>query len=749
MIAAPNAIDSLLPLLSSMSNESWDSLLRRSASPSSEAARDQKRKALKRAQERALELPPVKDRRRRLELEAAGTEAWLRYYIPDRFYLPFSPNQSSIISEIDYRFENGGQKAIADIRGGGKTAIVEGCTLKGIVRGKIHYPLIVAANGEAASDILTNIKGPVETSERLADDYPELCIPIRDLAEAPQKASKQTVNGRRTMGAWSKKTVKFPTVWLTWCPLCLCADTLGDLGGGPFLCLECGNTFEMWRAPFSEARIKCVGVLGKIRGKRDGAQRPDCAILDDIEDERSAVSTRLKDRIRDVIDRAVAGAGGPDKNLSVFLLCTIQNDTCISAEYTDRQQRASYNGDRYKQVIEWPQSEKSKELWQRYIEVRQDGKRLGHDTDGKQATELYVANREVMDDGFQVVNTFRFRPGEISAQQHIYNQIADNGLPMVLAEYQNAPRSAVTDSGIPKPEAVERRRNNLARWVVPPETQKVVAQIDVGKDLLWYSVSAFWGSFGGSVLSYGAWPEQSRAYYHANEASPTIAEAYKKVHGTEADLDAMIYWALGQLVDSLTARTLSTEAGVLHHLARIGIDSGYEAETIYRFCRQHKRRELLLPTKGIGVSIKKAPMGAWAPVQGEIRGWNSRVVVPKGRQERLCEFDTNPWKAKLHDRVGLPMGSASAFTLFGRHGDHSVDHKMLAAHLNAESRAFVKVGSREGYEYAEKPGKPDNHLFDTTAGTFVLAGFEGIQDGAVTSGTQEKPRRRRERVKYL
>ncbi|AMV18250.1 terminase gpA endonuclease subunit [Planctomyces sp. SH-PL14] len=714
-----------------MSSESWDSLLRRTVSPSSEAARDQKRKALKRAQERALEIPPVKDRRRRLELEAAGTEPWLRHYLGDRFYLPFSPNQSSIISEIDYRFDHGGQKAIADMRGGGKTSIVEGCTLKGIIRGKIHYPLIVAANGEAAADILTNIKSPVETNELLAEDYPELCIPIRDLSEAPQKAMKQTVNGRRTMGAWSKKTVKFPTVWMTWCPLCLCADTIGDLGGGPFLCLECGNTFEMWPAPFSGARIKCVGIFGKIRGKRDGAQRPDFALLDDIEDEQSAISKRLKTRIRGVIDRAIAGAGGPDKNLSVVLLCTIQNDTCISAEYTDREQRATYNGDRYKQVIEWPQTEDAKTLWLKYVELRQDGRRLGHDPEGKLATEHYVVNREEMDAGFTVVNKFRFRPGEISAQQHIYNQIADNGLPMVLAEYQNAPKAEQADTGIPKADALEKRRSGLKRWVVPAETQVVVSHIDVGQTVLWWTAAAYWGSFGGSFIAYGCWPHQHRSYIHASEASPTIAEAFRKAHGQDGDVDAMIFWALGQLTDELASQPLFTESGVAHNMAKIGIDSGWETETIYRFCRASKHKAILIPTKGMPLSVKKKPMGAWDKVDGETRGWNSRIVPPKGRQIRIAEFDANAWKTRLHDRLSLPLGSASAISFFGEGTDLALDHKMISAHLTAETRQFVKVGDRDGYEYEPKPGE-DNHLLDTATGTLMVAGFNGISVGEVS-----------------
>lgn len=750
MIAPLNETRSLQQLLGSISNEGLASLRKHSPSSLSETESDRLRKSLKRAQERAIVLPPVEDPRRRLELEAAGTEEWLRYYLNDKFYLPFSQNQSSIIEAIDYFVDHGGQKAIADTRGGGKTSIVEGCTLKKINDGKIRYPLIVAANGEAASEILSNIKKPIETNDRLLADYPELCIPIRDLAEAPQKASKQTVNGRRTMGAWSKTTVKFPEVWLTWCPRCLSAETIGDLAPGTiWFCLHCTHTFEMWKAPFSGARIKCVGILGKIRGKRDGAQRPDFCLIDDCEDERAAVSKRIRTRIRGIIDNAIAGAAGPDKNISVVFLCTIQNGVCISAEYTDRTLRPTYSGDRFKQVLTWPQTQEAKDHWQKYVTLRQDGKRLGHDPDGNEANAHYVKHQAVMDAGFTVANEFRKKPGELTAQQHIYNVVADNGWAMVFSEYQNEPKEEQSASGIPKAEAIEKRRNGFKRWMVPVQTQAIAAQIDVGQDVLWWKAMAGWGAFGGAVLAYGSWPRQERSYFFKNEADPTITDAFKVAHeGQDADLDAKLFWALGQLTDELVAQPLRTEAGVVHQWGRIGVDSGFETETVYRFCRESRHKALLLPTKGMPQSMKKKAMGSWPVVDGEIRGWHSRIVPPQGRQQMLVEFDANPWKAKYHDRLSLPLGSASAITLFGEHEDNRLDHKMVSAHCVAESRMFVKTPVREGYEYSPKPGEPDNDLLDTGVGCLVLLGFLGLRDGNDSNGktTTRAPKPRRQRV---
>ncbi|AMV16588.1 Phage terminase large subunit (GpA) [Planctomyces sp. SH-PL14] len=459
-------------------------------------------------------------------------------------------------------------------------------------------------------------------------------------------------------------------------------------------------------------------------------------------------------KIRRVMDKAVAGLAGPDKRMATVFLCTIQNQTCVSAEYTDRKRQASYSGDRYRQVIAWPESEDAKKHWARYIEIRQDGMRSEEDIDGRSAQAYLKEHWAVMHEGTVLANPHRFvtdpgqdgEPLELSPLEHIYNVAADRGWDTVDCEYQNAPKDEDQASGIPKPEVIAKRLTVAGRWVVPAKTQKVTVGIDVGDYGLWWTVGAWWTHFAGQVIAYGCWPEQSRRFFTKAELTPTIKDVYAQVHGAEAAGDAMIFWALGQLVDYLADQPLVTETGERHRIARIGVDSGHEYNAVQQFAQNYRVPNLVLPTKGFGLAVKNKPMSMWAKTPGTIDGWNSRIARTQERREILVEFDANRWKAKLHGLLALPMGSSGALTLYG---GERVDHRQIADHLTAERRVYIEAAGRKGFEYEPKVGVHDNDWLDSTTIAAVLAGFEGIKDA--TDGTPQKPARRtnRQRVSYL
>lgn len=85
--------------------------------------------AAKRAVARDLEIPKVKDWKRRLALEADDCE-WLRTYIPGVFTFPFSSDQRLIVEEIGHCLEFGLTKCFAAPRHDGKTSIARYLTLK-------------------------------------------------------------------------------------------------------------------------------------------------------------------------------------------------------------------------------------------------------------------------------------------------------------------------------------------------------------------------------------------------------------------------------------------------------------------------------------------------------------------------------------------------------------------------------------------------------------------------------------------
>jgi hypothetical protein len=684
----------------------------------------------KRAAERDLEIPPVQSPQRRLNCEA-DAETFLLTYFPHKFYLPFTQNQREIIKELVHRIRHGGDKGIADSRGSGKTSLIEGIAgFYGPLTGYLRFPVILSATGSDAENILSNIKNEYESNDLLAEDYPEICVPIRDLKGAPQGANSQTVRGVRTHLKWSGALIQFPKVFLEWCPKCY--KPAKPLKNGGFRCFQCKISYERHLSKSAGVALTARGVEGSIRGLRRGVNRPDFVLLDDVETEEVAGSLHQIGKLERKIENAIGGLAGPDTRLARVFLCTIQNQDCLAARYTNPQIKPGFSGVRYRQVLRWP-DEKAK--WDRYIELRQDGKRGTEDLDGRQATAFYLEHREEMDAGAVVANPNRFisqpgedgKPLEYSAIQHVHNAAADKGWDFIFCEYQNDPPEAIDMSGMPKFESLVNRVNNHQAFHVPADVTLINSFIDTGGEVLWWMVCGWTSRFGGYVLGYGAFPDQRREYFTSNEISPTLEDWFLKTQSKPSSVDESLYSGLESLTDRLFGLKFSGDSGVNHDLSRVGIDMGWKSEIVYRFCRQNSRGQLVLPMKGEGITTKQCPMLQRALKQGERRGkgfpW--RFVYPQGKQQKLLEVDVNFAKEFVHDRLAMPLGGEAPITFYG---DSKMKHQMLASHLLAERRTLAESNGRKKLEYERKVGE-DNHWLDCLVGCAALAAFDGISIG--------------------
>ena len=165
----------------------------------------------KRALGRDLTIPPVANprRRRRCERDAA---LYLRTYFPHVFFNPFTTTHRSIIDGVAERIQYGGSKAEAAPRGEGKTSIARGLATCAINYGWRDFFVIVGANAIKAGDNLVSIRDEYEQNDLLAADFPEICIPIRALGGANQRAAAQTVDGARTYLKWTGDLIHMPVV---------------------------------------------------------------------------------------------------------------------------------------------------------------------------------------------------------------------------------------------------------------------------------------------------------------------------------------------------------------------------------------------------------------------------------------------------------------------------------------------------------------------------------------------------------
>jgi predicted RecA/RadA family phage recombinase len=434
----------------------------------------------------------------------------------------------------------------------------------------------------------------LDGNDLVAEDFPEVCQPIRRLDGIANRCSGQLYQGERTRIGWTAKDVVLPT--------------LNRVGWGDDEQLRHfvrPNGYSL----ASGAIIKVAGITGRIRRmkfKRGDGQtvRPSLVVIDDPQTDESARSLSQCATRESILAGAVLGLAGPGKKISGIMPCTVIRPGDMADNILDRDKHPEWNGQRTKMVYSFPANEK---LWQKYAELRAESLRMGHG--GREATEFYRANREAMDEGAVVAWPERWNHDELSAVQHAMNlKLQDEAA--FFAEYQNEPLAEeVPDEDLLSADQVAGKINRLRRGVVPVGCNHLTMFIDVQANLSFYVVAAWEDDFTGYVVDYGTWPDQKRSYFTLRDARQTLAVA---VPGT--GLEGSIYAGLERLTGEHLALEWRRDDGALLRIDRCLVDANWGSPTdvVYQSCR----------------------------VQGK-------------RAVRHVVFDTNFWKSFVHGRFSL------------------------------------------------------------------------------------------------
>jgi len=677
--------------------------------PRTERERDAERKRTIRSTARDLTIPPVGSWRRRLAAEKSPLK-FLPKYFPDLFYDPFTKNRKEMVEALWRAARTGGDQAIAGPRGEGKTVIVECVTIYCVFVGEVRFPLLCAATGEFAGQMLTNIKTQLETNDLLYADYPEICHPIRALAGAPQRAGMQTVCGQRTMIKWSGPKLVLPTV-----PR------------------EAVQRDEQLRA--GGAVFVAKGLDAAIRGVRHGKLRPDFVPIDDPETRESADSEKQTTQREKIIEQDLAGVGGPGKRLGRVMLTTVQNRKCLSYKYTDPKQKPSWHGKRYKLLEKKPDRE---DLWDEYVGLRHAGMQEG-DEFARKAHRFYLKNRKTMDAGAVVTSPKRFvdeklpdgSKQEVSALQACYNIIADRGQDHFDTEYQNDPPE---DEGqIEGPDLtawrVQSQLSGYPRGIIPPDCKCLTSGIDVGKYALHWVVDAWRADATGFRIDYGV----------------------QEVHGTttksdDKAIDQAVLRALYTWRDETLAEPYATADGTQMGVAMTLVDAHYRRDAVYHFVRQ------------VGQKSFRAAMGMGQSGDGATKA-NFRMPAKKGsgkklghewfesRQAngvRLIAMNSDFWKRWKEDRYLTPTDRPGTFLLYG---DEPRPHLAMGKHIVAEREEEEFVRGR-GLVRRWKAVSRNNHWKDADYMSAVAGNMRGIRLLG-TEGARRGGRTRKRRVTYL
>lgn len=644
--------------------------------------------------------PPVEAPARR-EGCARDFEGFCRTYLPETFALPFSPDHRKAIARIEAAVIQGGLFALAMPRGSGKTTLAESAALWALLYAHRRFVVLIGAELGKAAGMLESIKVELECNDLLAADFPEVCHPIRALERIAHRCIGQTCQGEPTYLRWGAGELVLPTV----------------AGGAA-----------------SGSVAAAAGLTASIRGMKhkrpDGVTvRPDLVIPDDPQTDESARSASQCAYRERVLSGAVLGLAGPGRKIAGIMPLTVIAPGDLADRMLDRQAHPEWNGERTKLLYSFPANQK---LWDRYAELRAEGLRAGDG--GAAATEFYRAHRAEMDLGAQAAWPERHNPDELSAIQHAMNlHLTD---PVSFAsEYQNDPKP-LAQSDLPQlsADAIMGRLNRHARGLVPADATTLTAFVDVQADLLYYAVCAWGPGFTGAVVDYGSYPDQQRPYFRASEARPTLAQAIGV-----SSLEGSLWEGLTRLCNLLLGREWPRDGGGGLRVGRMLIDSGYQADLVYRFCRQSGHAGVLLPSKGTAIGARHTPMHDWPAQAGERRGPGWVLRPAQAGRPRLLLADVNHWKSFLAARLCQALGEKGALTLFG---ERPAEHRLLADHLCAEYRVKTSGRGREVEEWSLRPERPDNHLLDCVVGCAVAAAIEGC--ALAGAGQDPAPAGRRE-----
>jgi hypothetical protein len=614
-------------------------------------------------------IPDCVDPARR-EACLADPERFLRTYFAGNYRLGFGRDHRFMIESFVDCARSRRWQAVAAPRGRGKSEIVKGILVYIVLAGLVRFPLAVAATTDLASRLYVDFKRKLAQNELLLADFPEVCFPVRALEGAPQRASKQHVDGKLTNIIWTGDYVRLPTVE---------------------------------NSPYGGVKMTYYGLDAAFRGANIDGDRPDFVIIDDPETRESAKSLgQIADR-EAILEQDIVGLKSQESNIAIVVLTTCQNRYSLSYRLTDPKQKPAFNGRRFGMVATWPTN---MEQWQTYIAMRHADQAAG-DPNGMSAVAYYLEHRSEMDAGAEMLSDHYVdvtlddgTPVVHSALQQAFNQIGNTSMEAYFTEYQNDPpaEEAIETVGLTAAR-VQSRISQYPQRECSSATELRVIGIDLGKFNSHWVDTAWEGAAIGSVVDYGV----------------------METHGLTAESDAKAV----ELAILASLEVWADEIVAPVNPLLVLIDSGTFTEAVYEFCRRRGRP--FFPAKGWADSRFHMPqqqdhkqpfLEAWAHFMPQDRVW-------------LYNVNTEWWKRWTHQRFltatydDAGNRNDGSLALFDPLADRK-RHLSYAHHITAEEEQLVPVHGKEMKRVWFVKNR-NNHWLDATALACAGAGCCGVR----------------------
>lgn len=661
-----------------------------------ERKRDRDAKNAARADARAIEIPQCANQKRR---NAAISSLWDfgQTYFASKFYIEAAPVHRDLTTTLEKIIRDGGNEADVLPRGSAKTTWMEIAVMWAVFAGLRKFVVLVAGTGDMASGMLDSIKAEIETNEELAEDFPEICFPIRELDGIGIRGKSMTLRAQPKdiplNFEWKRGKITFPAV----------PDS-----------------------PALGAVIRPVGIEGNLRGLKhktpDGKTiRPDLVLIDDPQTRESASSPhQVRERLN-TINGDILGLAGPRKKIAAMVAATIIQRNDVADQLTDRKLFPVWQGRRVPMVSVWPV--RHEDLWMtEYAELRKAAQRAG-DSEAKEATAFYVEHRAEMDNGASVYWPARFNKDEASALQHAYNLLIDYGRHVFFSEYQNDPQPLVGAAWEITPEQVCERVSNCKRGIVPEGCGTLSLGCDVNLYGISWVLTAYTPDAAGYVIDYGKFPAGESVLW--KEGFPYTEE------------QAIFNGLMSVFSDVIGGRVYtSADTGERVMPSVSAVDCSFKRDAVFRAVQSARMKFgtcQFFPIRGLSTKT-------YRPMNAARKGdhWHIGEYGPA----KALFANVDLWRERMQKGFLLPIGSmGGSLSLYG---SDKTAHALLADHITAEQVIDVLHGDKLGMVYVWQvlPGRK-NDLADALTYTMAAASYAGVHFGGI-----EKQKRRMPQAHY-
>jgi Phage terminase large subunit (GpA) len=623
----------------------------------------------------------------------------LKAYFAGDFTRPFGKLHNALIDAIWQTAMYGGKIAVAAPRGRGKTTVVKKTLVAVVLAGFIRFPVPIGPTTDHARELYEDFRRSFMFNDLLLEDFPEICAPVRALEGAPQRASKQHIDGQLTRIRWT-------------------ADGL-----------RLADVPAKYRGPidYGGVRLEYRGLDAAIRGINRDGDRPDFVPIDEPETRESSKSdSQIADR-ENALEKDIAGLAGEDKELAQVMITTIQNRKCISFQYTDPEQKPSWMGKRFGWVEKWPEEwTKEDGLWHEYIALRGQDQRTG-DRYGRSATEFYLANREALEKGGELLadnyKAIVLSDGWVtvhSAWQVVFNTIADTSYDAFCTEYQNDPPEVEQIQTIDLSHShVASCHSGLNQKQIPDWAKLVLRGIDMGKVNCHYVDIAFAMDGTGAVVDYGRFTTHGLASNSTDEAIELA------------------------MLNALQAFAIEHDS---YPIDLAFVDSGYKPEAVYEACRRIGNK--YKPLKGLDGSYRMPK--ASDTVQCWFECHASQIYDQYRRPLWLFHPNTEHWKNWLQERwmqdpfVGGQLTRGS-MTVFDPPGGDIKFHQTFARSMVSERLEHIPIPGGGYKSIWNVIDRGNNHYLDAAGYACAAAACLGVR--LVPTTETSRPARQSQKVR--